>query len=151
MINKILIVICIFLSINSLNSYETPKITIDKNNKPEITTFSAQSVIVNNKPSYKVSWKTINATDVQITFIGKVDLSGSMTITDDEYNRGPITLTASSRDSSFSDSKTINKHKNSDAPQTVFVEREEKDRAFYATPALYPRTIRQPLRRRSLR
>jgi len=132
----------------SLNAYEPPKITIEKNNKPEIITFSAQSIIVKNKPSYKVSWKTINATDVQITYIGKVDSSGSITVTDDEYNRGPITLTASSRDSSFSDSRTINKNKNSDAPQTKFVEAEE-DRSFYSTPALYPRNIRRrPLRRR---
>lgn len=148
MINKTLIVIAIFLSINSLNAYETPKINIVKNNKPEITTFLAESIIVENKSSYKISWKTINATDVQITFLGKVDLSGSITVTEDEYNRGPITLTASSRDSDFSDSRTINKNKNSDAPTTVFVAPEEDDRAFYSTPALYPRTIRRPLRRR---
>ncbi len=147
MIKKTLIIIGIFLSTYSLNAYETPKINLEKDNKPQITAFFAESVIVKNKPSYKVSWKTINATNVQITYIGKVDLSGSITVTDDEYNRGPITLTASSRESSFSNSRTINKHKNSDAPQTKFVAPEE-DRSFYSTPALYPRPIRRPLRRR---
>ena len=151
MLKKILIMAIVILGVNSLNAFEVPKINVGKDQKPEIVLFSSQSIIVKDKPSYKVTWKTINATDVQITFIGKVDLSGSVTVTEDEYNRGPITLTASCRDSSFSDSKTINKQKNSDAPQTIFVEPKEDDRAIYSTPMLYPAGVRRPLRRRHYR
>jgi len=151
LLNKILIVATVILGINNLNAYEVPKINVDKDKKPEIVLFSSQSIIVKDKPSYKIIWKTINATDVQITFLGKVDLSGNITVTEDEYNRGPITLTASSKNSSFSDSKTINKQKNSDAPQTIFVEPKEDDRAIYSTPVLYPVGVRRPLRRRHYR
>ncbi|MCD6433880.1 MAG: hypothetical protein J7L21_07545 [Sulfurimonas sp.] len=148
MLNKILIMLLIFINVNFLNAYEVPKIDVDSKQKPKVVLFSSESIMVDKKPSYKVTWKTINATVVQMTFIGKVDLSGSMIVTEDEYNRGPITLTASSGNSSFSDSKTINKHRNSDVPQTVFVEKKEKDRAVYVTPVIYPMGTRRPLRRR---
>ena len=141
MLNKILIMAVIALGVYNLNAYEVPKIDVDKKQKPEIVLFK-------EKLSYKITWKTINATNVQITFIGKVDLSGDITVTEDEYNRGAITLTASSKNSTFSDSKTINKHKNSDAPQTIFVEPEKDNRAIYSTPMLYPVGARRPLRRR---
>lgn len=53
--------------------------------------------------SYELKWKTINATDVNITFIGRVDLSGTLIITDEEYNYGSITLRASSSKSEYVD------------------------------------------------
>ncbi|MCD6173370.1 MAG: hypothetical protein J7J96_06220 [Sulfurimonas sp.] len=148
MLNKILIMAVIALGVYNLNAYEVPKIDVDKKQKPEIVLFVSESILVKEKLSYKITWKTINATNVQITFIGKVDLSGDITVTEDEYNRGAITLTASSKNSTFSDSKTINKHKNSDAPQTIFVEPEKDNRAIYSTPMLYPVGARRPLRRR---
>lgn len=150
MVKNILILIVLSFGVNNLSAYDLPEVNINTKQKPEIILFSAESVLVKEKLSYKITWKTINATDVQITYIGKMDLSGSITVTEDEYNRGPITLTASSRDSSFSDSQTINTNRNSDAPVTVFV-KEEEDKAFYATPPLYPRGIRDPYRRRVIR
>lgn len=148
MFNKILIIATIVLSISNLSAYELPKVNLDKKQKPEITLFTSESILVKEKPSYKIRWKTINATMVQITYLGKVDVSGSVIVAEDEYNRGPITLTASSEKSSFSDSKTINKRKSSDTSTTPFVQPKKETRALYPTPMLYPAGYRRPLRRR---
>ena len=147
--NKILLLLLTLLQLNYLSAYELPKIELNKEGKPEIILFSAESVLVKEKLSYKIKWTTVNATDVQITHLGRVDLSGSVTVTEDEYNRGPITLTASSRNSSLSDSKTINKHKNADSPPVVFAKPKSENRSMYATPMLSPRGVRRaPYRRR---
>ena len=148
MINKILI---IFICITSLFAYELPKVEINTNNKPKVVIFNAQSVIVGSKPSYVIRWKTINATDIQLTFIGRVKSEGELTITEDEYNRGPITLTASSRGSNFSDSKTINmKKESSDDPIVIFRKPDEPkmqmQRNYNTMP--YRRRYNYPARRR---
>ena len=125
-----------------LVAYELPEFTAPTENKPEIVIFEAQSVIVGEKQSYKISWKTINATDVNITFIGKLELSGSITITEGEYNKGPITLTASSKTSSHIDRKIINKNAKSKVITPVFQEKETDsfdDRTYI--PRRYPRAI----------
>ncbi len=149
MLNKTLFLFFILFHLNYLSAYELPEVELNKNGKPEIILFSAQSVLVKEKLSYKIKWKTLNATDVQITHLGRVAPSGSVTVTEDEYNRGPITLTASSRNSSLSDSKTINTHKNVDAPPVVFAKPKSQNRSMYATPMLHPRGMRRaPYRRR---
>ena len=112
MINKIFIITFLLLSCNTLTAYELPKVNITKDAKPEIVLFTAKSVFENETKSYVITWKTINATHVQATYLGMIDLSGSVTITEAEYNRGAITLTASSIHNSYSDSKTINENSN---------------------------------------
>ena len=138
------IVIMLFCSLY-LVAYELPEFTAPTENRPEIVIFEVQSVIVGEKQSYNIRWKTINATDVNITFIGKLELSGSLTVTEDEYNRGPITLMASSKTSSFVDKKTINKDAKSKVITPVFRDKESDafdDRTYN------PRRIHRPIRRR---
>ncbi len=43
--------------------------------RPEIVVFKSDSVLVGEKLSYTITWKTINATDVNITFFAKVETS----------------------------------------------------------------------------
>ena len=137
MFQKIIIILISFLY---LKAYELPKIEIVKSDRPEIVLFNARSVVIDNKKNYEIKWKTINATIVQITYIGKVDLSGSIIITEDEYNRGAITLTASSLKSSYSDSKTINKQKNSE-PVVIFKNTAEETQHYYQTLPSYNRGL----------
>ncbi len=106
MIKKIILLL---ISSLYLYAYELPQLKLPTDNKPEIIIFEAQSIIVKDKPSYRIRWETINATDVKVTFFGKVKLSGSVVITADEYNRGPITLVATSTNSSFVDKQILNK------------------------------------------
>ena len=123
---------------------------MNNDNKPEIILFSATGVVVKGKSSYEIKWKTINATDVLLTYIGKVELSGSITVTEGEYNRGPITITASSKVSSFSDTQTINMNKRSEeAPVVIFKEKEPEVQNYqnYNTMPLrrrYDRGYRRP-------
>ncbi|RLA72901.1 MAG: hypothetical protein DRG78_23225 [Epsilonproteobacteria bacterium] len=98
----------------SLNAYEIPTIHIPTDNRPDIVIFHARSTLVGEQASYIVTWKTVNATDVNITFIGKVALSGSLTITEGEYNRGEIVLKASNHNNSHVDIAVINKHRAGD-------------------------------------
>ena len=149
MIRQIAIIFFLFINIAYLSGYELPEVKINNKNRPEIVIFTATSLIVKDKPSYEIKWKTTNSTDVQLTFIGKVELSGSITITDDEYNRGPITLTASSRDSTYSDSKTINMRKKNDEPQTIIIKSKEPEveSYHYYNTMPYPRRM-YPRRRR---
>lgn len=144
--------VLILVSTCFLMAYELPKVELSKSNKPEIVLFSAESVLVKEKKSYVVKWKTINADIVMITFLGKVDVSGSVTVTEDEYNRGPITLTASSSKSSVVDNQTINKQKSVDTPVVIFKESTDEDSSYYNTmpQRMYPynRGLRRPLDRR---
>jgi len=130
----------------SLSAYELPTLELPKNNNPEIVIFDAVSVVKDDKQFYKIKWKTINATDVNITFMGNVETEGSITVTEGEYNRGPITLTASSKDSKYVDRVSINKDVNS-SKTTPFIRQDEDDEAFYTTPMPY-RGIRRPINRR---
>ena len=74
-------------------------------------------------------------------------ISDVLGITEDEYNRGAITLTASSLKSSYSDSKTINKQKNSE-PVVIFKNTAEETQHYYQTLPSYNRGLRRPYRRR---
>ncbi len=94
----------------TLYSYELPSVNVDIGNKAEIILFSAQSVLVEKKLSYIISWKTINATKVKITYLGEISLSGNMTITEDEYKMGPITLEAINTKNNSSDKQIINQY-----------------------------------------
>jgi len=129
-----------------LNAYEVPSVDMPVQNKPEIVIFDATSKLVKNKLSYEVRWKTINATDVKITFFGKVDSSGSITITEDEYNRGPITLTASSKKSSYVDSITINEGIDKSKVTPIIRDDSEETQRYYNTMPV--RGIRRPINRR---
>ncbi len=126
-------IVLLFISFIIVNAYEIPSIDLSKDTKPKIVLFNATSIVVDDKPFYVVEWKTVNSNLVQATFMGRVDPSGSITITKAEYNRGPITLTASDTNSSFSDSKTINKHREQDSQQVVFDKPQERDSNFYNT------------------
>ncbi len=128
MLNKLLIILIYTIS---TYAYELPKVEINSDNRPEIVLFNATGVVVKGKSSYEIKWKTINATDVLLTYIGKVKLSGTVTVTEDEYNRGPITITASSKGSSHSDTQTINMNqKSEDAPVVIFKEKESKVQTY---------------------
>ena len=136
--------IYIFSFISSdIFAYELPKVDFSQNSKPTIILFSAQSIVVDNVKKYKLTWKTENTTDVQLTFIGRVEPSGSLIIAEKEYQRGPITLTATSTYSSFSDAKTINKYsaKQDIAPVIIRRESEDMKQQFYTTPLPYGRRI----------
>ena len=94
-----------------LFAFELPKVELVDDKRPEIVVFKADSVLVGEKLSYIITWKTINTTDVNITFFGKVETSGSITVTEDEYNYGKITLMASSKKSKYIDKKSLNNYK----------------------------------------
>ncbi|MBL0708659.1 MAG: hypothetical protein JJW00_06400 [Sulfurimonas sp.] len=128
-----------------LFAYELPKLNLPTDKQPEIVIFDTQSLIVENKPSYKIRWKTIDATDINITFIGKVKPSGSMIITEDEYNRGPITLKASSASSSHIDIKTINKNVSSKVITPVF--KDTHNDAYSDRTMPHRRRMNHPVRR----
>jgi len=115
-----------FICIDSY-AYDTPKVEFSKELHPAIILFSAESIVVNNSKKYKLSWKTENATHVQITFLGNVKLSGSVIITEKEYQRGAITLTATNTNSSFSDSKTINKFSKAEKEAPIIIQKEAKE------------------------
>lgn len=127
----------------SLYSYEIPKVDFSQSIKPTVVLFSVESIVVKNVSKYKLSWKTENATHVQITFLGNVGLSGSVTITKQEYQRGPITLTATSIENSFSDSKTINKFLESEKKAPLIIREESKNlnQQFYMSPVPYGRHL----------
>ena len=107
--NKIFIFIVVLTCTFSLKAYEPPKINLVADNKPKIILFTAENILVGEELCYKMQWKTINATHVQVTYLGNIALSGTLIITEDEYKKGAITLTATSTKSSYADSKTINK------------------------------------------
>jgi len=115
-------------------SYELPKVKVSKEQSPIITLFKADSIVIDNVKKYKLTWKTENATHVQITFLGNVKPSDSVIITEQEYQRGPITLTATTTKNSLSDSKTINKFIKADKEAPLIIRKESNDSYNYNTP-----------------
>ena len=134
-------IVFLLLPFTFLYAYELPKVDLGSSKAPKIVLFNATSVIVENKPSYILKWKTINATNVKITYIGKVKTSGEMTITDQEYNKSPITLKAFSKDNSQVDTVTINNIKTDLPPPIKFAKpkKEEGFQPYYQSPSLYRR------------
>jgi hypothetical protein len=147
-VKKIYVVVLIFFSFLSLNAYELPKLELHEKGKPEIIFFNAESVLVGEKLSYKLKWKTLNATDVNMTFFGKVDLSGSVTITEAEYNRGEIVLNASSKGDKYVDSFVINAQNGEVPSPVVFKKPEEKVQRYYNATPYRGRRRAYPSRRR---
>lgn len=136
MFRKIIYMLFIFFICIDGYAYDIPKVDFSKEKlRPTIVLFLAESIVVDNTKKYKLSWKTENATHVQITFLGNVKPSGSVIITEKEYQRGAITLTATSINNSFSDSKTINKFSDADreAPIIIRKESDEAEPQFYRT------------------
>ncbi|MEA1982652.1 MAG: hypothetical protein U9N39_03815 [Campylobacterota bacterium] len=127
-------VLLLFFITFSLNAYELPKLELPQKGEPEIIFFEAKSVLVGEKLSYLLKWKTMNATDVNITFIGAIELSGEMTITEEEYNHGPITLNASNKTSKYIDTMVINDTNKDLPPPMVFdKDTEQINRGYYNT------------------
>jgi hypothetical protein len=120
-------------------AYEVPKVDFSEKKKPTIILFSAESIVVDDVKKYKLLWKTQNTTHVQITFLGNVAVSGSVIITEKEYEHGPITLTATSINNSSTDSKTINKFLKAQREAPVIIKKESKDvnPEFYTRPLPY--------------
>lgn len=108
---KVILFLCMYLSVYA---YELPTFDLENTNKAEIVLFSAESVLVDEKLSYIVRWKSINATNVKVTYFGEIALSGEATITSEEYEQGPITLVAYNTNNDTSDKKTINKYVEAD-------------------------------------
>ncbi len=129
-----------------LRAFELPTIEIVTENKPKIVIFDAQSKVVKDKSFYEVRWKTINATDVNITFLGKVDLSGSLTVTKAEYNRGPITSTASSKNNPHIDKVTINSEVDKSKTTPMIHDDSEDTQSYYNTMPV--RGVSRPINRR---
>jgi len=133
-------------------AFELPQINLASGNKPEITLFRAEDVLVQGQPSYELRWETLNATDVNITFFGKVEPSGTLIITDAEYYRGPITLTAWSTESDAIAKATLNEQ-NSTLGASALLRHDLSDQnkeEFYPMRP-YPRRLyrpRSPYRRR---
>jgi hypothetical protein len=132
----------LFVFILSLKAYELPQLELSKDGKPEIVFFTVQSIIVGDKLSYRLKWQTVNATDVNMTFFGSVALSGSLTVTKDEYNRGEIVLNAWNKKSDFVDSFVINRV-NKDLPPPVVFDKTEKTTQQYYNSTPY-RGVRRP-------
>jgi len=123
--------LCVFML--SLFSYELPQVDFSKKGKPEIIFFIAENVLVGEKLSYVLKWQTENATDVNITYFGTVALSGSVTITEDEYNRGEIVLNAWNKTDEYVDSFVINTQNKDLPPPIVFDKKEETQQQYYNT------------------
>ena len=83
----------------SLNSYNVPTFEVSKSDEAEILIFKARSILVKNNFSYIIEWKSINATDVNLSLVGAVKASGEIVISEEEYYRDNITLTVSNKDS----------------------------------------------------
>ncbi|WP_457745180.1 hypothetical protein [Sulfurimonas sp.] len=120
----------LLIFVSSLYCYELPNVNLNESNKTQIVVFKAVSVIKNNAKFYEISWETLHATDVMITFFGKVDTSGKVVVTKDEYERGPITLTATNKDGSFVVNETINKKNNLD-PVVILKNSPEEQQRYY--------------------
>ena len=124
----------------SLNAFELPKVDIEEH-RAEIVLFKAESIMVGDEPSFKVTWKTINATDVNVTFFGKIALEGSMTITEDEFNYGVITLMAWNKNNkNFVDVRKLNNYKKG-KPMPVLPDRESADDGYYGETMMPYRAI----------
>jgi len=135
MFYKLLFTLTLFFSFNTY-AYELPKVEIQKEKKPIITLFTAESIVEEDVKKYKLKWKTENATHVQLTFFGNVKPSGSLIITEKEYQSGPITLTATSTENSSTDSQTINKFIKADKEAPIIIRKKSDDvyQEYYSTP-----------------
>ena len=135
MLYKLLFTFTLFFSLNTY-AYELPKVEVQKDKKPTVTLFRAESIVVDNVKKYKLTWKTENATHVQLTFFGNVKPNGTLVITEKEYQSGPITLTATSTKNSFSDSKTINKFIKAEKEAPIIIRKGNDDvrQEFYSAP-----------------
>ena len=125
----------------TINAYELPKVELEVSEKPQIVFFTASDMTKDETHLYLLKWKTINATKVTLTFIGEVDKSGNITITEGEYNRGSITLKAFNEKGSLVDSVTIN-DVNQDLVAPIKFKKEENKshiQPYYHTPSLYNR------------
>ena len=130
----------------SLYAYKLPDITVEKDDgKPEIVLFTAKSVLVNEKLSYILKYKTKNATKVTMTYLGDIKPNGEITLTKEEFHKGAITLSAYSDKSDYVDKLTLNGN------EEVFDESNPVPKNISTdTPAFYdsiPRTYRPPYRR----
>ena len=142
-------VLVFIFSLFPLSALELPTIELNESVKPHIVIFKATNILVDEKSSYEIEWKTTNSTHVQLTYLGKVNLSYSIIITEDEYNRGPITLTASSQESDFSDSKTINLGVKSKETDIIIMKQSTPKTRTYQNYNTHPyrRRYNQPYRR----
>ena len=143
---KNILLLSFLLSFNAI-AYELPKVNLTNNTKkPEIIMFDAESFVKDNQAFYRLKWKTINATDVIMTYIGRVALFGTLDITKEEYNRGAITLTATKQESNVSDSKTINKQSNVPQEAPIIFKSPEKPngtmKAYRSMPLYEQRQMR---------
>ena len=138
----------LFLVLN-LMAYELPDINIsDKKGKPEIIFFTAESIVINKKQSYILKWKTLNATKVTMTYLGKMALDGNVTVTSEEFNSGAIVLKATSNKSKYVDSVTINGDKDVfDETNPIPKNSSGRSREFYDT---VPNTHMNPYNRRRI-
>ncbi len=109
MLKKSLFIMILIYSY-ALQAFELPSVSTGSTSKAEIVFFNADSVLVDEKLSYVLRWKTANAKDVKLTFIGKVENNGEITITQEEFNQGAITLSASSFKSDYVDKVVINQN-----------------------------------------
>ena len=134
----------LFVFVLSLKAYELPELELPEKGKPEIVFFTAQNILVREKLSYVLKWQTVNATDVNMTFFGSVALSGSVTVTEDEYNRGEIVLNAWNKKSDFVDSFVINDQNRDLSPPVVFDKKEETTQHYYNS--MPYRGVRRPYR-----
>jgi len=119
-------------------------------NKPKIILFTAENILVGEELSYKMHWKTINATHVQATYLGNIALSGTLIITEDEYKRGPITLTATSTKNPYTDSQTINKSLKEERDASPIVH-SHKENHMGAMPRVYNPAFYRERRARKIR
>jgi hypothetical protein len=143
------IIVLLFVFVSSLSfAYELPKIKVSKGaGKPEIVFFTANSIMKDDVQFYELKWKTLNADRVSITYLGDIELSGTLVITKKEFHSGPITLKAYSSKSDYVDKVTINGDKDVfDEPNPVPKNSTSKGRSdeFYDT---IPNTHMNPYRR----
>ena len=139
-------------SLFTLYAFELPTVEIKPTTKPEIIIFKVESIIVNNHPSYKLLWKTKNATKVQINKTKDLKPSGSVVITQGEYNRGEITLKASNKNSEHIATQTINSNASQNKSTPMIQENEQDNfsqQQFYNR--RYPGGIRNPMNTRRRR
>ena len=133
----------VFMFSITLNAYELPQLELPQKGKPEIIFFTAENIMVEDKASYTLKWQTVNATDVNMTFFGSVALSGSVSVTEDEYNHGEIVLCAWNKTSDYVDSFVINVQNKDLPPPVVFGKPEDKINEQYYNAMPY-RGVRRP-------
>jgi len=139
---KVIYLLVIFILSFNLFGYELPKIEIsDEKSKPEIVFFTAENILVNEKQSYILKWKTLNTTKVTMTYLGDMELSGSTTVTSEEFNHGAITLKAYSNKSKYVDKITLNGNEEVfDETNPVPKNISNKTPAFYDSVPMYYNT-----------